>query len=70
MKSLEVREFKQTISNYVQGNPLPDEVKRMVLSEILKQQEEVTLLTLRKEIEERDCAEKEAMQDAENIQQD
>lgn len=61
MTSLNIREFKQTISNYVSTSELPAEVKRMVLAEILKEQEELTLLTLRKEIEERDNAEKEAM---------
>lgn len=67
MTSLEIREFKQTISNYVQGKHLPDEVKKMVLAEVLREQEERTLLTLRQEIEARDIAEKEAKQDAESV---
>lgn len=67
MTSLEIREFKQTISNYVKENPLPDEVKKMVLAEVLRDQEERTLLTLKKEIEERDMAEKGDGANAESI---
>lgn len=67
MTSLEIREFKQTISNYVKENPLPDEVKKMVLVEVLRDQEERTLLTLKKEIEERDMAEKGDGANAESI---
>ena len=67
MTSLKIREFKQTISNYVSASVLPDEVKRMALAEILKEQEDLTVLTLKKEIEARDSAEKEAMQNAESV---
>lgn len=67
MTSLKVREFKQSIINFVNGNELPDEVKRMVLSEILKEQEEKTVLTLRREIEERDFEERGDRQNAENV---
>lgn len=67
MTSLKVREFKQSITNFVNGNELPDEVKRMVLSEILKEQEEKTVLTLRREIEERDSEESGEGQNAENV---
>lgn len=67
MTSLKVREFKQSITNFVDRNELPDEVKRMVLSEILKEQEEKTVLTLRREIEERDLEESGEGQNAENI---
>ena len=67
MTSLEIREFKQAIESFVAKSELPEEVKRMVLAEILKEQESVTVLTLRKEIETRDNAEKEAMQDAESV---
>jgi hypothetical protein len=67
MTSLEVREFKQAIVDYVQKSPLPDEVKRMVLVEVAREQEERTLLTLKKEIEERDMAEKGDDADAESV---
>lgn len=67
MTSLKVREFKQSITNFVDRNELPDEVKRMVLSEILKEQEEKTVLTLRREIEERDSEESGEGQNAENV---
>lgn len=54
MNSLEIYEFKDSIKNYISKSTIPDEVKRMVLAEILREQEDVTLETLRKEIEERD----------------
>lgn len=56
--SLEIREFKQAISNFIVENKLPDEVKRMVLSEILNEQENRTLNTLKAEISERNRKEK------------
>ena len=67
MTSLKIREFKQTISNFVQDTELPDEVKRMVLTELLKEQEEKTVLTLKKEIMERDIAGEETAENAKNI---
>ena len=67
MNSLEIKEFKQAIVNYVQGNPLPDEVKRMVLAEIMREQEERTLLTIKREIEQRDIEEKGDDANAENV---
>lgn len=54
MKSIEIFEFKQAIKNFVSQSDIPDEVKRMVLSEILKEQEEITFETLKREISERD----------------
>lgn len=67
MNSLGIREFKQAITNYMQGNPLPDEVKRMVLAEIMREQEERTLLTIKREIEQRDIEEKGDDANAENV---
>lgn len=67
MNSLKIREFRQSIESFVAKSELPDEVKRMVLAEILKAQEEATVLTLRKEIEERDIAEQEDGVDAESV---
>lgn len=67
MNSLIIREFRQSIESFVAKSELPDEVKRMVLAEILKAQEEATVLTLRKEIEERDIAEQEDGVDAESV---
>lgn len=54
MKSITIYEFKNAISSFVKSSDIPDEVKRMVLAEILKEQEDVTLATLKREIEERD----------------
>lgn len=59
MNSLKIIEFKKSINTYVKNSDLPDEVKRMVLAEILKEQEQITLETLKHEIEERDKEESE-----------
>lgn len=67
MTSLKIREFKQTILNFADKTELPDEVKRMVFAEILKEQEEKTVLTLKQEIMERDISEKEEQENAEDI---
>ena len=66
--NLKIREFKNAISNFVSQSELPDEVKRMVLSEILREQEERTIATIRSEIEERDRLEKGDDTDAESPQ--
>ena len=66
--NLKIREFKNAISNFVTQSELPDEVKRMVLSEILREQEERTIATIRSEIEERDRLEKGDGPDAESPQ--
>ena len=66
--NLKIREFKNAISNFVTQSELPDEVKRMVLSEILREQEERTIATIRSEIEERDRLEKGDEYDAESPQ--
>ena len=68
MTSLEIREFKQTISNFIGETDLPDEVKRMVLSEILREQGERTVQTLRRELEERNTVQKGVEKNAESIQ--
>ena len=57
MTSLEIREFKQAISNFVASSELPAEVKRLVLKEVLTEQENTTLCVMRDEIEARDLAE-------------
>lgn len=54
INSLSVYEFKNAIKEFVTNSTIPDEVKRMVLAEILREQEQVTLATLKREIEERD----------------
>lgn len=59
MTSLEIREFKQTISNFVNASKLPAEVKRLALNEVLREQENVTLEVLKSEIEARDLEESE-----------
>lgn len=59
MNSLQVYEFKKSIQSFVSKSPIPDEVKRMVLAEILREQEQITLETLKREIEERDREESE-----------
>ena len=59
MNSIEIFEFQQAIKNFVRQSTIPDEVKRMVLAEILKEQEQITFATLQREIEERDTEESE-----------
>lgn len=59
INSLSVYEFKNAIKEFVTNSTIPDEVKRMVLAEILKEQEQITLETLKREIEERDREESE-----------
>ena len=54
MNSIEIFEFQQAIKNFVRQSTIPDEVKRMVLAEILKEQEQITVETMKREIEERD----------------
>lgn len=66
--NLKIREFKNAISNFVTQSELPDEVKRMVLSDLLREQEERTIATIRSEIEERDRLEKGDEYDAESPQ--
>lgn len=59
MNSIEIFEFQQAIKNFVRQSTIPDEVKRMVLAEILKEQEQITVETMKREIEERDKEESE-----------
>lgn len=40
MRNLEIREFSQAITNFVEKSDLPEEVKRMALQEILLKQEQ------------------------------
>ena len=40
MSNLEIREFSQAITNFVEASPLPEEVKRMALQENLARQEQ------------------------------
>lgn len=54
MKSIEIFEFKKAIKDFIFQSEIPDEVKRMVLAEILQEQEQITFATLQREIEERD----------------
>lgn len=65
MTSLEIREFKQAISNFVAVSELPAEVKRLVLKEVLTEQENTTLCVMRDEIEARDLAENAQNENAE-----
>ncbi len=71
MSNLEIKEFSQAITNFVDSSGLPEEVKRMALQEVLTRQEQKARDTLLAEIEARDVAEakqKEVKQDAESVQ--
>ena len=63
--NIEIIEFKKNITAYVEKSPLPEEVKRMVLEDILVEQEKKTVETLKREIAERD--KKEAEESAESV---
>ncbi len=67
MSNLEIKEFSQAITNFVEASPLPEEVKRMTLQEVLMRQEAKTRDALLAEIEARDAAEQEVKQDAESV---
>lgn len=68
MSNLEIREFSQTITNFVEGSDLQEEVKRMALQEILLKQEQKARDALLAEIAARDAAEKEEVkEDAESV---
>lgn len=70
MCNLEIREFSQAITNFVETSPLPEEVKRMVLQENLARQEQKARDALMAEIADRDAVEvkqKEVKQNAESV---
>lgn len=67
MTNLEIAEFKQAIKNFVGSSELPAEVKRMALTEILREIEQESQRALMTEIAARDAAEKEVKQDAESV---
>lgn len=65
--SIAILEFKQSIQKYVQETNLPDEIKRMVLADILREQESITYEVLKQELAERDKKEEEVNNNAESI---
>ena len=67
MSNLEIREFSQAITNFVDSSGLPEEVKRMALQEGLTRQEQKARDALLAEIADRDAAEQEVKQDAESV---
>lgn len=71
MSNLEIREFSQAITNFVDSSGLPEEVKRMTLQEVLTRQEQKARDALLAEIADRDAAEaatqEEVKQDAESV---
>ena len=67
MSNLEIKEFIQAITNFVDISGLPEEVKRMALQEVLTRQEQTARDALLAEIADRDAAEQEVKQDAESV---
>ena len=67
MSNLEIREFSQAITKFVDESSLPEEVKRLALQEVLTRQELRTRDALLAEIEARDAEEQEVKQDAESV---
>jgi hypothetical protein len=67
MSNLEIREFSQAITKFVDESSLPEEVKRLALQEVLTRQEQKASDALLAEIADRDAAEQEVKQDAESV---
>ncbi len=67
MSNLEIREFSQAITKFVDESSLPEEVKRLALQEVLTRQEQKARDALLEEIADRDAAEQEVKQDAESV---
>lgn len=67
MSNLEIKEFSQAITKFVDESSLPEEVKRLALQEVLTRQEQKAREALMAEIEARDAAEQEVKQDAESV---
>lgn len=67
MSNLEIKEFSQAVTNFVDSSGLPEEVKRMALQEVLTRQEAKAREALLAEIADRDAAEQEVKQDAESV---
>lgn len=55
--NLTIREFKLTLENYINGNALPPEVKRIILKEIYESAEAVANAAIAAELENREKAE-------------
>ena len=60
MNSLQIREFSQSIINFVNASQLPIEVKRLALKDIMAQVEDETTKVLTEEIRYREEAQREA----------
>lgn len=60
MNSLQIREFSQSIINFVNASQLPIEVKRLALKDIIAQIETETNKVLTEEIRYREEAQREA----------
>lgn len=56
MLNLEIREFSQSIINFVNASQLPMEVKRLALKDILSQVEAETNKVLQSELQSRETA--------------
>lgn len=67
MSNLEIREFSQAITKFVDESSLPEEVKRLALQEVLTRQEQKASDALLAEIADRDAAEQEVKQDEESV---
>jgi len=59
MTNLDIRVFSESIRNYVNQNSLPTEVKRMVLSDILKEVVQKSEMELAEEIRKKEKKEEE-----------
>lgn len=61
--NLKIREFKQSIANFVNTSELPIEVKTLVLTDLARQAEAMANEQIKKEIAERNKKENEVKKD-------
>lgn len=66
MGNLEIREFQQAIVNYTNTSPLPIEIKRLVISDILAQLNTEANAAVQSELAERINAEREQKKEVED----
>ena len=67
---LEIREFKNAIVQFVNKSDLPMEIKRLCLSEILKDVSDASDVVIKDQLVSRSNLESEANKNAESVQPD
>ena len=70
MMDLLIREFKNSIISFVNQSDLPMEIKRLCLSEILKDESDASDAVIKDQLVSRSNLESEANKNAESVQPD